>query len=301
MTRQIVRGLSGLSPLGFLASLGLLRLCRQQSSQTRLGFLPDGSFRPFIEGFDGDLADCVAGDALAAKSQHGWLLEYEKEEKRGTKTVADLKAPPASFKAFLHRVILDWTKGDGEGAAYAAAFGTSTAVDGKGNTKPTALHFTAANQQFLGTIIGIRDLVSAEWARRSLHEGNAAAPGSNLRWDPSAERNWALMADNPNATGTQVDAPAEWLAFRGLPFLPSYPYGSRILTAGVEGRGDDMAMSWPLWAPPASAGSVRSALQLAWKGNAKARALFGVFAVCTSSIRRTSQGFGNFGPASVSS
>jgi hypothetical protein len=124
-------------------------------------------------------------------------------------------------------------------------------------------------------------------------------PGSNLRWNPGADRNWALMANNPSGDGTRVDAPLECVAFRGLPMLPSFPRGSRIITTGVVGRGDDMTFTWPLWSIPASLPTTRSAIQIDWTGSARERAARGIFAICSSAIRRTSQGFGNFGPSSV--
>jgi hypothetical protein len=68
---------------------------------------------------------------------------------------------------------------------------------------------------------------------------------------------------------------------------------------GVTGRGDDMVFTWPLWSVPASLQTVRSALQLDWNGVSRDRSARGVFAICSSAIRRTSQGFGNFGPSSV--
>lgn len=301
MSRIVLSGVSGANPLGFLAALGLLRLLRWQRDTVRLGFLSDGTFHPFVEGFDGDLADLVFGDAARAAGKQAWSLEYEKKEKKGIKVVADLKAPPQVFASFLSTCVEHWSRGNGEAAAYAAAFGTSVAVDGKGNTKPTAFHFTAANQQFLGTVETIRASVTCDWVKRSLFEGQAAHSGLNLRWDPSADRNWALMANNPNDDGTSVDAPLEWLAFRGLPLFPSFPCGQRIITTAVNGRGGDMEMTWPLWSLPISLEAARSVLQMSWAGASRDRAMRGVFAVCTSAIRRTSQGFGNFSPATVTS
>lgn len=121
-----------------------------------------------------------------------------------------------------------------------------------------------------------------------------------MRWDPAADRNYALMAENPNTEGTKVDAPLEWLAFRGLPFFPTVPWSSRVLTTAVRGRGDDMEFSWPLWGLGACRDTVRSLTGLRFAENEGSKLLArGVFAVCASEIRRTSQGFGNFGPASV--
>jgi hypothetical protein len=301
LNRLVLPGLSGASPLGFLASLGLLRLVHERSKATRLGFLTDGSFSAFVDGNADDMGGLVAEDAARAEEDQAWRLEYSKQEKNGVKIVADLKAPPPAFAAFLARCVDGWCTGRGDAVAYAAAFGTEVAFDlSKGNTKPTALHFTAANQQFLGIVEEIRGSVTAEWATQSLFEGHAARRGSNLRWDPAAERNWALMANKPSVDGTQVDAPLEWLAFRALPLLPCFPRGGRIITTGVSGRGDDMRLTWPLWSMGASLPTVRSLLQTEWAGAPRARAARGVFAVCTSAIRRTSQGFGNFGPAVVS-
>ncbi|HEX3478419.1 MAG TPA: hypothetical protein VHT91_25535 [Kofleriaceae bacterium] len=299
MTRTVLTGVSGANPLGFLASLGLLRLLRHRTAAARMGFTADGAYHPFVDRVDGDLSAIVASHAIESTGKQPWRLEYEKEEKRGTKTVADLKAPPRRFAEFVVASVERWRDGDGDAAAFAAAFGTTVAKDGKGNTKPTALHFTAANQQFLDTIEKTRAMVTVEWVRASVFEGSARRPGSNLRWDPAAERNWALMANNPNDEGTSVDAPLEWLAFQGLPVLPTFPRGERIITTAVSGRGDEMTMTWPLWSVPASLETVRSALLLSWTGAAVERTRRGIFAVCTSAIRRTSQGFGNFGPATV--
>ncbi len=307
MSRVILRGMSGANPLGFMGTLGLVRVLSQLSQQSntiRVGFLADGTFSPFFEGFDGNIAAAVAEDAALSAEDRSWWLEYEKQEKKGTKIVADLKAPPEEFAKYLTNCIHLWCQGKDDAAAYAASFGTDVAVDGKKNTKPTAFHFTAANQQFLGTVETIRASVSADWAACSLFEGHAARPGSNLRWDPAAERNWALMANNPIDEGTSVDAPLEWLAFRGLPLFPSFPRGTRIITTAVSGRGDEMKMTWPLWSVPVTLHTLRSLLQMRFSEAAnerEERAMRGIFAVCSSSIRRTSQGFGNFGPAAVTS
>jgi hypothetical protein len=300
VTKTVLTGVSGTNPLGFLAAIGVLRLLTSYNSGARLAFLTDSSFCPVIEGFDGDIADVVASDAARNRDEESWLLTYEKTEKKGVKRVADLKAPPDQFRRYLASSVERWLRGDDEAAAYAAAFGTSVAVDGRGNTKPTAFHFTAANQKFLDSIRSIRQAVDRAWAQQSLFDGAAKRPGTNVRWDPAADRNWALMAEDPTITGTQVDAPLEWLAFRGLPLLPSIPIRSRISTTGVTGRGDDMRWTWPLWSPPASLNAVRSLLTISID-DAVERRRRGIDYRCTVRIRRSSQGFGNFGPSFVQS
>lgn len=302
MSRIRLVGVDGSNPLGFMASLGLLRVV----PRAQLSFSDDGSFQAIVDGLDNghDLAMLIANDAKAAENMSApWRFSYTKAatKKQGPQEVADLKPPPAEFKRFLSTCVEAWLSGNDEAADYAAAYGTDVAVDAKGNTKPTAFHYTAAQQTFLGAVEGIRASVTQEWAQKSLFEGHAEKPGSNLRWDPGSERNWALMANNPSGEGTRVDAPLEWLAFRGLPLLPSFPCGTRIITTGVFGRGDEMTFTWPLWTGPASRHAAQSVLQVDWTGNAKERTSRGIFAICGSAIRRTSQGFGNFGPSSVTS
>ncbi|MBK8018136.1 MAG: hypothetical protein IPK20_16360 [Betaproteobacteria bacterium] len=298
MSRIQLVGVDGSNPLGFLAALGLLQVI----PNAKLGFSDDGTFRAFVDGLDNgasELATFVADDAKAAKEMNApWRFTYIKAatKKQGAQEVADLKPPPHDFRRFLRNCVESWCARKDEAVSYAAAYGTDVAVDGKGNTKPTAFHFTAANQTFLGAVETIRASVTQEWVTKSLFTGYGEEPGSNLRWNPGSERNWALMANNPSDDGTSVDAPLEWLAFRGLPLLPSFPRGSRVVTTGVVGRGDDMTFTWPLWMVPASRHTVRSVLQVDWTLNAKERSARGVFAICSSAIRRTDQGFGNFPP-----
>ena len=301
MTRIELAGVDGSNPLGFFASLGLLRIV----PGTKLSFCEDGSYRAFLDEFDkseSDIASLIAADAEAAANESApWRFTYTKAatKKQGPQKVADLKPPPDEFKKFLATAVEAWLMGNDEEAAYAAAYATDVAVDGNGNTKPTAFHFTAAQQTFLGAVESIRASLTQEWVKKSLFEGHGERTGSNLRWNPGAERNWALMANNPNEDRTRVDAPLEWLAFRGLPLLPSFPIGSRIITTGVVRRGDDMTFTWPLWSIPASLPTTRSLIQVDWTRSATERAARGIFAICSSAIRRTSQGFGNFGPSSV--
>jgi hypothetical protein len=335
MTRTVIQGLNGSNPLGFMASVGLLRLLQQRSTYVRLGFVEDGTSRAWVETDSRtDLISAVLDDVLAAAGPQPWRLEYDKVEKNGIKRVADLKAPPEKFAEFLASTIAEWRAGRPEGVQYAASFGTDVAVDSKGNTKPTALHFTAANQQFLGIVEEIRKMITREWIEDSLEDRHEKArSGSNLRWDPDSERSRALMGTNPNDDGTVVNAPLEWLAFRALPALRCMPIGNRIATCGVAGRRqNELRLHWPLWSVGASYAvvcsaittcarwaeeedAIKTSIDVARAGKAQpkllrslqmdlaravaARRSLGVFAICTAEIRRTTQGFGNFGPASV--
>lgn len=294
-------GMTGTNPRDFLATLGLLRIASASHRQARLRFSDDGVFAPELDGIDArSIVDIIVQDASSQAGPQPWRLEYEKSEKRGTKRVADLKPPPGEFRVFVTSALESWIAGQQEGAAYAAAFATDVAVDGKGNTKPTAFHFTAANQQFLDTVERIRGSIDRAWCQDALFVGHANRSGPNLRWDPAADRAYALMAANPNDQGTTVNAPLEWLAFRALPIMPVVPRGTRVATTGISGRGDEMRYRWPLWSTPASLPTVASLVRLNWWEDRIDRMLVGAIAICTSEIRRTAQGFGNFGPAQIS-
>jgi len=299
MTIQLT-GMTATNPRDFLATLGLLRVLTASHPDARLSFSADAFYAPEIHRVEETrVIDLIVQDAMNQEGPQPWRLEYQKTEKRGTKRVSDLKPLPSVFREFLKTSIASWNAGEKEAAAYAAAFATDVAVDGNGNTKPTALHFTAANQQFLETIERIRASMARDWVEKALFEGNAYRSGPNVRWDPAADRAYALMAINPTTRGTIVNAPLEWLAFRGLPLLPVVPRGARAETTGVQGRGAEMCYRWPLWEPPASLRSVASLVRLDWWNERLDRTAFGVIAICTSEIRRSAQGFGNFGPAHV--
>jgi hypothetical protein len=294
----ILSGLTGTNPRDFLASLGLLRIMGSRTRETRLRFSEDGAFVPYLDGVSArSVVEGILHDAASQAGPQPWRLEYDKGEKRGSKRVADLKPPPEVFRLFVESSVTSWLTGAREGAAYAASFATETAVDGRGNTKPTALHFTAANQQFLATVEQVRNMIDATWCEQALFKGQADRSGPNLRWDPAADRAYALMASDPQRQDTNVNAPLEWLAFRALPLIPVVPRGVRVETTGVRGRGTEMEFRWPLWSAAASLFTVASLVRLDWWSERRERLPAGITAICISEIRRTAQGFGNFGPA----
>ena len=106
MSRIQLVGVDGSNPLGFLATLGLLRIV----PGVKLGFSEDGSFQAFVNGLDkreSYLASLVAADAEDAATENApWRFTYTKTatKKQGPKKVADLKAPLAVGRIHLRRV-----------------------------------------------------------------------------------------------------------------------------------------------------------------------------------------------------
>lgn len=295
-------GVVGTNPRDFLAALGLLRLAAAREPAARLSFSDDGAFVAQIDGVAIDsLVGWVAEDACSQAGPQPWRLVYDKQEKNKLRVVADLKPAPAVYARFLAQAIEAWVAGQDEQAEYAAAYGSDAeaAVDrAHGNVKPTALHFTAGQQAFLETVEKVRESVRDDWVLDALAGRPAERGGANLRWDPGAERLYALMASDPSVAPTTVNAPLEWLAFRALPLLPSVPRGRGLATTGFRGRHGDMQFAWPLWSAPASLATVRSLLALDWFDPRAGRP--GVGAVCTVEVRRSAQGgYGSFSPAVV--
>ncbi|HYC78839.1 MAG TPA: hypothetical protein VEI02_14535 [Planctomycetota bacterium] len=285
-----------------MAALGLLKIVSASpgGEGAKLGFEPGADHPAWLDcATEIDPPSIVANDARAAGGAQPWKLEYGGGD-AGGKRVADLKPPPAAFRTFLAAAIDRWLEGDGAAAEYAAAYGTDVAKDGKGNTKPTALHFTAGQQQFLATVDQVREMVTEDWSRRALMEPGQARQGANLRWGLDADRNRALLGFNPSDETPPVTAPLDWLAFRALPLFVCVPIGDRIMTACVTGRRqDDFRFTWPLWSTGADLETVRSLLTLPWRDPDRYRPPGDVFSVLSSAILRSAQGYGCFAPPTV--
>lgn len=302
MISTTMTGLSGTNPQTFLAMVGLLRVANARNLSARLAFSADGSFHPIVvTDAEVDWPAMITEDAQSASGPQPWRLEYPKEDKGGSKLVADLKCPPEQFRQFAQSAIQEWLTGSEESTGYAAAYATTAIPDRSGKTKPTAFHFTAGQQQFLHVVECLRASVTMEWAANALFEVNSARPGPNLRWDPASDRKRALMASNPTVEPTSSCAPLEWLAFRALPAFPAYPRGNHVRTTGVACRGGSSALTWPLWSRPYALSLVKRMLAMDWGSmyESAGRAL-GVMSICASMIRRDGKGYGSFGPSRLS-
>jgi len=239
-----------------------------------------------ITGLDSDRRECVDDPALA--------LKYDGKR--------DLKPPPSAFRAYLTQLTEPSSANDRRSIDWAAAFATDVASDNNGNTKPTALHFTAGQQQFLQMVAELVSKVGHD----ELHEA-LKGPWTYTRslpvmgWDATGSRDYALRASDPS-TAKKLGVPgADWLAIRGLTFLPTVPRASRIMTTGCVGGWKDGRFRWPLWTVALNAAVVRSVLcQDVEAMTRQERAARGIGVVFSSGIKRSDQGgYGSFAPASV--
>lgn len=292
-----LRGLDGSNPLAFLAALGVLNVVSDQSPDARLRWQYEGTWRPvLVSGYasigalvatlDEDQQDCISDAALA--------LAYDGKR--------DLKSPPMRFRDYLLALSTEAEARKRRSIDWASSFATDIAVDNNGNIKPTALHFTAGQQQFLQMANELVEQVTKDDLLGAIDgPWTYSRPLPVMGWDATSSRDYALRASNPS-TDKKMGVPgADWLALRGLASYPTVPRGSRVLTTGCGGGWKDGWFCWPVWTVALHRSVVRTLvaqdLVTIPKTERQAR---GVGEVFRSDIRRSDQGgYGSFGPASV--
>lgn len=302
MTPLLLTGLDGTNPLGFLAALGVLNVLTDAAPAgvaPTLAWTYRGAWRPVVSSGETltteALVETVMADLATWKKEPAIDLEYD--------GVRDLKPPPAIYRAYLERLLEKAGPSSRRSVDVAAAFATDVAVDGSGNTKPTALHFTAGQQEFLGMV---RELVGGTTEEDVLEALKGpwryARSLPVLKWDATVFRDYALRAGDPSKEAPTGVPGADWLAFRGLPFIRVVPRGRQVLTTGCFGAWKTGGFRWPLWSAPLSQETVRSVLavpRLPMMEERERRAR-GIAVVFEARIRRSDQGgYGNFSPASV--
>jgi hypothetical protein len=302
-------GLDGQNPLGFLAALGLLRVLDEQLAERRgaapprLAFAEEGrvavlrsalSIEEVYELVLKDAASRCGAAALAlAYDDQGELVEPEDED-----AIADLKPSPEAATAYLKSLLTKERRSQDLGAAFFSELGK----DNNGNTKPTALHFTAGQQKFLEMVAELRRSLQRAHLEEALlgpWRGLDALP--SLSWDSSVARLYALRAVNPSSEKRGSVAGANWLAVIGLSYYPVNLRGGRLVTTGVVGGWKDSALSWPVWSPPSTRLEVASLLRgEVGQLSRKEREAMGITQVFRSAITRSDQGgYGAFSPAEV--
>jgi hypothetical protein len=146
----------------------------------------------------------------------------------------------------------------------AAAYGNEFVQDNNGNTKPTAFHFTAGQQQFMKAVSDLQaGVTAADLSEALVGPWRRESTLPNMSWDATNARLYALRATNPSGDKKTTVAGADWLAFVGLGALPSFPSGNRLLTTGIKGGWKDSAFGWVVWTRPATYRVVGSLLRSA--------------------------------------
>ena len=221
-------GLSGASPIGFLAALGMLRvLTEDRGHEVRLAWRQG---RAVLEGLD----PTEALDELTANMVgRGDALEF---------TWADTTR---GITPGQYRNAVAQAGSDRRALAFLSGWGTDTVLR-EGAIAGTRLDMTSGPQQLL------RDLrrLAVRVDRRSLEIALLGGPyegQSSFGLDPVAVRSHAYERQAP----TKSDPPGKpgliWLAFEAIPLHPVVPISAtRTRTTGWRGA-PAPAYVWPLW------------------------------------------------------
>lgn len=305
MSEVVLTGLDGKNPLAFLAALGAFQVLTEHARSRdeevpKLYWRVRGTTQPVLVGVSerAALIDILSQDAAALADEPALDLRYKKN---GDGAEAhDLKPPPGEFARHLRRLI---ARGERRGLDIAAALATDVALDNGGNTKPTALHFTAGQQQFLAMVDELRQgITSSDLDEALFGPWKYARSLPVLQWDNSQARDYALRATDPSKDKKLGVPGADWLAFRGLTFVRVAPVGDAIVTTGCAGGWKSGTFRWPIWSAPVTAPTVRGLLvsKELFDVDASVLRARGVAIVFESSIGRSDQGgYGSFAPARV--
>jgi len=297
--------LDGTNPQAWLAALGLfvtLEATRTPSEPPiRLGWRYRGRWLPFVV-TDLDETAVIARvrrDLEAVVRDPAFIgLRYAKGGKGPIQR--DLKPPPGFFSGYLCGLIN--VGASTASLRLAASFATDVAVDGKGNTKPTALHFTAGQQQFMAIADELAAKLDDDDVHRALFTGwTYERATKTFGWDASSYRDYALRADDPGSARKGTVPGADWLALRGVSLLACAPHGTSILTPLCHGSGNSITMRWPLWEHPLLEPEITSLISLAEMASLSPfqRRSRGITVVLESAVVRSDQGYGSFAPPSM--
>ena len=307
MNELLLTGMDAQNPLAFLASLGLLRVVddearRARRERPRLAFVDEGGPIPKLWtalGAD-DLVRCVLEDAAAQADNAALRLAYDDDGElvppESAGAIRDLKPRPEVARAALE----GFAEAEPRVARLAAGLFSELVKDNNGNTKPTALHFTAGQQEFLAMVEELRSGITEADVREALFGpwlNTSKLP--SLSWDSSVARLYALRAGDPSKEKRGSIPAANWLGVMALEMFPVAAQHGRLVTSRVTGGWKDAAFTWPVWEVPLTAPTVAALLRTdveAW--DPRARAAAGIAAVFRSKILRSDQGgYGSFTPA----
>lgn len=303
----LLTGMDAQNPLAFLASLGLLRVLDDDArgaghERPRLSFVDEGCPVPKLwTALSADeVVQRVLDDAAAQADNAALQLAYDEAGERVAvdhpKAIRDLKPPPELARSSLEQ----FASGPPRVARLAAALFSELVQDNNGNTKPTALHFTAGQQEFLAMVDELRRGITAADVREALFGpwlNTSKLP--SLSWDASVARLYALRAGDPSKEKRGSIPAANWLGVIALELFPVAARNGKLETARVEGGWKDSSLTWPVWNVPLTISTIAALLRTdtgEWKP--KEREAVGIVATFRSRITRSDQGgYGAFSPA----
>lgn len=190
---------------------------------------------------------------------------------------------------------------------FCGCFGTESANE-RMDATPFALVNGSGHQHFLGTAGDLMISCTADHFRRALLAAWAATDdGSSFRWDPDDDRRYALLADDPTASGNKPKTiwGANRLAFEALRLFPCMRARTGAATVGWRRDRGSEVWRWPLWSCSLSPGVISSVLASGdiWRDEPesrrrlRARGVFAVFQTRRITVGKAPNQKLNFTPA----
>lgn len=285
-TGILLRPVTGTTPLGFLTALGALDVASNAAIEpATLHWTEELVPRAVLRGARDldELLDWAVAD-----------LENWRQSPVLTLPSTDIK-PPSDV---LHYWTGSMVTADRRHVSLFAALLAEGARAGTNAAKPTHLHFTAGQQQFLTMVRTLAQAVDrAALAEALVGPWRYESTLPTLGWDTRGERMYALRGTDPSTERRTGVPGADWLAFLGLAFLPVFAQEGRLVTTGCDASWKSGGLTWPLWRGPLTAPVARSLLGFAGLRDEpeQLRQARGVFRMLRAPISRSDQGgYGSF-------
>jgi hypothetical protein len=299
LTRIKLTGLSGSTPIGALASFGVLRICSlmQSFAGCKLAWILRDDWVPSLLLPEGTSANYLVTELTT------W---YQKRTKEPFEWSDDIRVTPEEYRPLLKKHAEEATRSVRDLADFFTAFGSDKAVDGsKGLVKPTSFHMTSGQQKFLRDLRKHLERLNknpSDRIRAALFEPwTYDDPLHSLGWDPDTERMYALRHRAPTTENPQSVSAAVWLAAEALPLFPTVVNRGKLLSTGFARDGSREAyFYWPIWNNAISLESLRSVLSSSMIMNHTDytnNALRGITAIFKSERFEFGQGYAVFRPA----
>lgn len=294
----VLPALRGRNPLGLFAALGALDVATRSLPGRRVTLRWTEALEPAAVLCGPDSFDHLV--ALCDTDRTRWASSPILTWGPSGEPLEDLKPEPDQLRQWTDE-IADGALRTGERADVdlLGALVAEGAAARKGDSKPTAFHFTAGQQRFLAMVRELCAGIDAERFTEALDgPWRYDSPLPVLGWDARGERIYALRGADP-AKEKKLGVPgADWLALLGLRFFPVAARGGRLFTTGCAGRWKEETFTWPLWYVDLTsmvAASLVADENLA-RFDVTQRRQLGVHELLRAPIRRSDQGgYGSFG------
>jgi hypothetical protein len=296
-------GLTANSALGYLAALGVIEALHTAGHHVELHWTDDFYPHAVLRGIDNP--DTLIGALLDDRDRHlcGAVLHHPPDHPFDT-----LGCSPADLTAWAHRIAA--LPDDDPDIDQWAALLIEGGLTAQGKAKPTHLDFTAGQVKFLKVVRTIAHTLDETLLNEAVFgPWRYTSTLSTLRYDREGERLAGLRGIPPTSDPRNGVPGADWLAYRGLTFYPlTLAPGrdrARVVTAACDANWNTSAFRWAVWTDPLDHATIRALVTdpdlIGEKPenritNPHHLHAMGIHTTWQSTILRTGQGYGSFGP-----